>query len=73
MSVLFLDGVKTSDTQMTIQALILVSCVMMISKAEAVETLSPERPYGHMLHPYAMLTILAQVLLAIYDVIFIDA
>ena len=62
MSVLFLDGVKISDTQMTVQAFFLVTCVMMISKAEPLEDLSRERPYGHVLHPYAIITILAQVI-----------
>jgi hypothetical protein len=61
MSVLYLDGVKLSDTQMTVQALFLVTCILMISKATPLEELSRERPYSHVLHPYAIVTILAQV------------
>lgn len=60
MSVLYLDGVKISDTQMTVQALFLVTCVLMISKATPLDELSRERPYGHVLHPYAIVTILGQ-------------
>ena len=58
---LYVDGVRLSDLQMTLQGLGIAACMFFVSRASATEELSEQRPRPSIVSAYAILTMLGQV------------
>jgi hypothetical protein len=61
LSVLYLDGVKQGDTQMTVVGMAIAGFFFFISRSKPLKKLSKERPPARLFNPALIVSILGQV------------
>ncbi|PNS21020.1 Manganese-transporting ATPase 1 [Sphaceloma murrayae] len=72
LSVLYLDGIKFGDGQVTISGMLMSVCFLSISRAKPVEQLSKERPQNNIFNPYIIGSVLGQFAVHIITLIYIS-
>ncbi|KAK5135668.1 hypothetical protein LTR08_004969 [Meristemomyces frigidus] len=71
LSVLYLDGIKFGDGQVTISGMLMSVCFLSISRAKSVEQLSKERPQNNIWNWYIIPSVLGQFAVHIATLIYI--
>ncbi|KAI9663112.1 MAG: hypothetical protein M1821_008160 [Bathelium mastoideum] len=72
LSVLYLDGIKFGDGQVTISGMMMSVCFLSISRAKPVEALSKERPQHNIFNPYIIGSVLGQFAVHIVTLIYVS-
>ncbi|KAI4232907.1 MAG: hypothetical protein LQ349_004708 [Xanthoria aureola] len=72
LSVLYLEGIKFGDGQVTISGMLMSVCFLSISRAKSVEGLSKERPQPNIFNPYIIGSVLGQFAIHIGTLIYIS-
>ncbi|KAF2654850.1 cation-transporting ATPase 4 [Lophiostoma macrostomum CBS 122681] len=72
LSVLYLDGIKFGDGQVTISGMMMSVCFLSISRAKPVEALSKERPQHNIFNPYIIGSVLGQFAIHIGTLIYVS-
>ncbi len=60
LSVLYLDGIKWGDTQMTTVGILISMCFLFISRSQPLRDLAPKRPADSIFTPYMFLSVIGQ-------------
>ncbi|KAF9893174.1 hypothetical protein FE257_012589 [Aspergillus nanangensis] len=72
LSVIYLDGIKFGDGQVTISGMLMSVCFLSISRAKSVEGLSKERPQPNIFNVYIIGSVLGQFAIHIGTLIYIS-
>ncbi|KAF9730863.1 hypothetical protein PMIN04_008183 [Paraphaeosphaeria minitans] len=72
LSVLYLDGIKFGDGQVTISGMMMSVCFLSISRAKPVEALSKERPQHNIFNIYIVGSVLGQFAIHIATLIYVS-
>ncbi|KAF2402101.1 hypothetical protein EJ06DRAFT_508445 [Trichodelitschia bisporula] len=72
LSVLYLDGIKFGDGQVTISGMMMSVCFLSISRAKPVDKLSKERPQNNIFNWYIIGSVLGQFAIHIATLIYIS-
>ncbi|KAF7719807.1 P-type cation-transporting ATPase, plasma membrane [Penicillium ucsense] len=71
LSVIYLDGIKFGDGQVTISGMMMSVCFLSISRAKSVEGLSKERPQPNIFNVYIIGSVLGQFAIHIATLIYL--
>jgi len=72
LSVLYLDGIKFGDGQVTISGMLMSVCFLSISRAKSVDKLSKERPQNNIWNWYIIPSVLGQFAVHIATLVYIS-
>ncbi|KAI9838810.1 MAG: hypothetical protein M1837_002303 [Sclerophora amabilis] len=72
LSVLYLEGIKFGDGQVTISGMLMSVCFLSISRAKPVDQLSKERPQSNIFNPYIIGSVLGQFAIHIVTLIYMS-
>ncbi|CAL5867891.1 uncharacterized protein PFLUO_LOCUS2113 [Penicillium psychrofluorescens] len=72
LSVIYLDGIKFGDGQVTISGMMMSVCFLSISRAKSVEGLSKERPQPNIFNVYIIGSVLGQFAIHIATLIYLS-
>ncbi|KAH1406794.1 hypothetical protein KXW28_000309 [Aspergillus fumigatus] len=72
LSVIYLDGIKFGDGQVTISGMLMSVCFLSISRAKSVEGLSKERPQPNIFNVYIIGSVLGQFAIHIATLIYLS-
>ncbi|RPA73823.1 hypothetical protein BJ508DRAFT_418902 [Ascobolus immersus RN42] len=72
LSVLYLDGIKFGDGQVTISGMLMSVCFLSLSRARPVEKLSKERPQPNIFNAYIIGSVLLQFAIHIVTLIYVS-
>ncbi|OXV10513.1 hypothetical protein Egran_01725 [Elaphomyces granulatus] len=72
LSVVYLDGIKFGDGQVTISGMLMSVCFLSISRAKSVEGLSKERPQHNIFNMYIIGSVLGQFAIHIMTLIYLS-
>ncbi|KAF4216374.1 hypothetical protein CNMCM8980_005283 [Aspergillus fumigatiaffinis] len=72
LSVIYLDGIKFGDGQVTISGMLMSVCFLSISRAKSVEGLSKERPQPNIFNVYIIGSVLGQFAIHIATLIYVS-
>ncbi|CAG8908491.1 unnamed protein product [Penicillium egyptiacum] len=72
LSVIYLDGIKFGDGQVTISGMLMSVCFLSISRAKSVEGLSKERPQPNIFNIYIIGSVLGQFAIHIVTLVYLS-
>jgi len=71
LSVLYLDGIKSGDTQATITGFLIATCFLYITYSKPLDELSAKKPLSNLFTPYLFFSIIGQFIIHLGSLIYV--